>query len=86
MVGNSGSCDDSTPKTNSDFALVALSHWKCKTIIMQRQMAPPVGLKEGRLAPLWPPLPLFETEDYNCEMTKKIILWSVIAFPVYVIA
>ena len=46
---------------------------------------PPVGLYEGRLAPLWPPLTLLETEDY-CEMTKQVILWSVIAFPVYVIA
>ena len=29
-----------------------------------------MGLQAGRLAPLWPPLPLLETEDY-CEMTKK---------------
>ena len=40
----------------------------------------PVELYEGRLA-----LTLLETEDY-CEMTKQVILWSVIAFPVYVIA
>jgi hypothetical protein len=86
MVGKSGSCHDNIlPPKNYASYLAALPHWKRKTIIMQRPNGPPVGLYEGRHAPLWPPLTLLETEDY-CEMTKQVILWSVIAFPVYVIA
>ena len=74
-----------SPK-NSASSLAVLPHWKCKSIIKQRPNGPRQwGFMRGGLPHSGRPLTLLETEDY-CEMTKQVILWSVIAFPVYVIA
>ena len=71
---------------NSTSYLAALPHWKRKTIIIQRPNGPRQwGFMRGGLHRSGRPLTLLETEDY-CEMTKQVILWSVVAFPVYVIA
>ena len=87
MVGKSGSCHDNIlPPKNYASYLAALPHWKRKTIIMQRPNGPRQwGFMRSGLPHYGRPLTLLETEDY-CEMTKQVILWSVIAFPVYVIA
>ena len=87
MVGKSGSCYDSVlPLKNSASYLAALPPLETQNDYYATAKRPPtVGLYEGRHAPLWPPLTLLETEDY-CEMTKKVNVWRLIAFPVYDIA
>jgi hypothetical protein len=69
-------------------AMAAPLQFKFNRLLCKGQKTPPVGFIRGRLALLCPPAlhpPLFETEDY-CEMTNKVILWTAIAFPVYVTA
>ena len=48
-------------------------------------MAPASGVLRWAASPALAALPHLETEDY-CEMTNKVILCRLIAFPVYVIA
>ena len=76
MVGKSGSCYDSIlPPKNSASYLAALPILETQNdYYATAKRPPPVGLYEGRLAPLWPPLTLLETEDY-CEITKKKLFY-----------